>query len=144
MTITAREEAMNAGMTKYAHSNSTKNYRRRRRIAWYLLLSSVSTNAFVHQTTAARRQSALSTEAAASRTWDQTRHKLVYYGEDQEEEDPSPPIIMTEKRKTKPMPIVGYDAKEICETYDRRPFQVGWRMNSVGLPLLGKPIVTLT
>jgi len=35
------------------------------------------------------------------------------------------------------MPITGYDAKAILEFYDRRPLQVGWRLNSLGLPLLG-------
>ena len=40
------------------------------------------------------------------------------------------------------MPIEGYDASKIIELYDRRPFQVGWRMNAVGLPLLGKSIMT--
>lgn len=41
------------------------------------------------------------------------------------------------RRKTKPMPITGYDAKSIEEYYDRRPLQVGWRLNSLGFPLLG-------
>ena len=38
----------------------------------------------------------------------------------------------------KPMPITGYDGEAILEYYDRRPLQVGWRLNSLGLPLLGK------
>lgn len=133
----AKKETMDTAMAKQTGRSTAKNYRRRRRTVWCMLLFSVSTNAFAPPTSRARRESALSAETAASRTWDQTRHKLVYYGEDREE-DPSPPIIMTEKIKTKPMPVVGYNAKEICEKYDRRPFQVGWRMNSVGLPLLGK------
>jgi hypothetical protein len=37
----------------------------------------------------------------------------------------------------KPMPITGYDYKSIEEYYDRRPLQVGWRLNSLSLPLLG-------
>ena len=41
-------------------------------------------------------------------------------------------------KKMKPMPIVGYEAKEICEYYDRRPLEVGWRLNSLSLPLLGE------
>lgn len=40
-------------------------------------------------------------------------------------------------KKTKPLPILGYDAEAICEHYDRRPLEVGWRLNSLGLPLLG-------
>lgn len=40
-------------------------------------------------------------------------------------------------RKTKPLPVVGYDAESICEFYDRRPLRVAWRLNCVGLPLLG-------
>jgi hypothetical protein len=43
-----------------------------------------------------------------------------------------------QKRKTQPLPISGYSAKEIEDFYDRRPFQVGWRLNSLGFPLLGK------
>lgn len=42
------------------------------------------------------------------------------------------------RQKTKPMPVVGYDAKAILEHYDRRPLQVGWRLNSLAFPLLGK------
>lgn len=42
------------------------------------------------------------------------------------------------RQKTKPMPVVGYDANVILEHYDRRPFQVGWRLNSLAFPLLGK------
>jgi hypothetical protein len=41
------------------------------------------------------------------------------------------------RQKTKPMPITGYDAQAILEFYDRRPLQVGWRLNSFGIPLLG-------
>ena len=40
-------------------------------------------------------------------------------------------------QKAKPMPIVGYNADEILEFYDKRPLEVGWRLNSLGLPLLG-------
>ena len=41
------------------------------------------------------------------------------------------------RQKTKPMPVTGYDAQGIEEFYDRRPLQVGWRLNSLGFPLLG-------
>ena len=41
------------------------------------------------------------------------------------------------RQKMKPMPITGYDAQAIEEFYDRRPLQVGWRLNSLGFPLLG-------
>ena len=41
------------------------------------------------------------------------------------------------QRKTKPLPMTGYDSKAIEELYDRRPLQVGWRLNSLGFPLLG-------
>jgi predicted unusual protein kinase regulating ubiquinone biosynthesis (AarF/ABC1/UbiB family) len=40
------------------------------------------------------------------------------------------------KTKMKPMPLTGYDAKAIEAHYDVRPLQVGWRLNSLGLPLL--------
>jgi hypothetical protein len=42
------------------------------------------------------------------------------------------------RRKTKPMPVTGYDFKAIEELYDRRPLDVGWRLNSLGFPLLGR------
>jgi predicted unusual protein kinase regulating ubiquinone biosynthesis (AarF/ABC1/UbiB family) len=35
------------------------------------------------------------------------------------------------------MPITGYDAQAIEAFYDRRPLQVGWRLNSLGFPMLG-------
>ena len=35
------------------------------------------------------------------------------------------------------MPITGYNADAILEFYDKRPLEVGWRLNSLGLPLLG-------
>jgi len=41
------------------------------------------------------------------------------------------------RQKTKPMPVTGYDSRAIEEFYDMRPFQVGWRLNSLGFPLLG-------
>jgi len=40
------------------------------------------------------------------------------------------------KQKLKPMPVTGYDAKAIEEYYDMRPLQVGWRLNTLGFPLL--------
>ncbi len=40
------------------------------------------------------------------------------------------------KQKMKPMPVTGYDAKAIEEYYDMRPLQVGWRLNTLGFPLL--------
>lgn len=33
---------------------------------------------------------------------------------------------------------VGYDAKSIINFYDQRPWEVGLRLNMLGLPLLGK------
>jgi hypothetical protein len=41
----------------------------------------------------------------------------------------------------KPMPILGYDALAIEEYYDIRPLEVGWRLNSLGFPLLGTFVV---
>ena len=41
------------------------------------------------------------------------------------------------RKKMKPMPVTGYDAQAILDFYDRRPLQVGWRLNSLGFPLLG-------
>jgi hypothetical protein len=45
------------------------------------------------------------------------------------------------RQKMKPMPILGYDALAIEEYYDVRPLEVGWRLNSLGFPLLGTLIV---
>jgi hypothetical protein len=45
------------------------------------------------------------------------------------------------RQKMKPMPILGYDALAIEEYYDVRPLEVGWRLNSLGFPLLGTFIV---
>jgi len=39
--------------------------------------------------------------------------------------------------KMTPMPILGYDSNAIIDFYDKRPWEVGWRLNSLGLPLLG-------
>jgi hypothetical protein len=37
----------------------------------------------------------------------------------------------------KPMPVLGYDSRAIEDFYDMRPFEVAWRLNSLGFPLLG-------
>lgn len=42
------------------------------------------------------------------------------------------------RQKMKPMPVTGYDARAIEDYYDMRPLEVGWRLNSLGFPLLGK------
>jgi len=34
------------------------------------------------------------------------------------------------------MPVTGYDARAIEEYYDMRPLRVGWRLNTLGFPLL--------
>ena len=49
-----------------------------------------------------------------------------------------------ERKKMKPMPVTGYDAQSILDFYDRRPLQVGWRLNSLGFPLLGWYLGLLT
>jgi hypothetical protein len=41
------------------------------------------------------------------------------------------------RQKMKPMPILGYSARTILAYYDARPLEVGWRLNSLGFPLLG-------
>jgi hypothetical protein len=53
----------------------------------------------------------------------------------------SPPL--RRRQKMKPMPILGYDALAIEEYYDVRPLEVGWRLNSLGFPLLGKLLLLL-
>ena len=52
-------------------------------------------------------------------------------------------VSLNAARKQTPMPIVGYDAKEICDKYDRNPLVVGWRLNILSLPLLGKSFFSL-
>lgn len=47
------------------------------------------------------------------------------------------PARKKSREKITPMPVTGYYAEEILEYYDRRPFQVIWRLNALGLPLLG-------
>jgi hypothetical protein len=41
------------------------------------------------------------------------------------------------RQKMKPMPVLGYDSHAIEDYYDMRPFEVAWRLNSLGFPLLG-------
>lgn len=38
---------------------------------------------------------------------------------------------------------VGYDANSIINFYDRRPWEIGLRLNMLGLPLLGKPFARI-
>lgn len=47
------------------------------------------------------------------------------------------PDLHRRRQKTKPLPVLGYDYRAIEEFYDIRPFQVIWRLNSLGFPLLG-------
>ena len=52
----------------------------------------------------------------------------------------SSPLVISNRRtntQLQPIPVTGYNAKEIAEYYDRRPLEVGWRLNSLSLPLLG-------
>jgi len=66
-----------------------------------------------------------------SRTWQQS-------GFSNQSTSRLQPQRSRERLKTKPMPVTGYDARAIEEYYDIRPLQVGWRLNSLGFPLLGK------
>lgn len=75
-------------------------------------------------------------QADVSRTWNQSpsRGRIAF-----SQENPTNKNKTSRQRlKTKPLPVTGYDADAIIETYDRRPLQVGWRLNSLGFPLLGK------
>eukprot|EP00978_Attheya_sp_CCMP212_P025365 scaffold81460_cov42-Attheya_sp.AAC.2 len=40
-------------------------------------------------------------------------------------------------RKNMLLPVVGYNANDISDYYNKRPWEVTWRLNSLGLPLLG-------
>jgi len=62
-----------------------------------------------------------------SRTWRQQRSIRESPPSDQRRIQPL---------KTKPMPIIDYDAHSIIDHYDKRPLEVGWRLNCLGLPLL--------
>ena len=56
------------------------------------------------------------------------------------EKTASSPLVISNRRtntQLQPIPVTGYSAKEIAEYYDRRPLEVGWRLNSLSLPLLG-------
>ena len=56
------------------------------------------------------------------------------------EKTASSPLVISNRRtntQLQPIPVTGYNAKEIAEYYDRRPLEVGWRLNSLSLPLLG-------
>ena len=64
-----------------------------------------------------------------------TNHRQKQQQQQQRRQQQTPPT--ERKRKTKPMPFTGYDFQAIEELYDRRPLQVGWRLNSLGIPLLG-------
>lgn len=56
----------------------------------------------------------------------------------QQKTSSSRPIQKRRRRqKMKPMPILGYNARTILAYYDARPLEVGWRLNSLGFPLLG-------
>jgi len=66
------------------------------------------------------------------------RSLVESYKERQEEiEEHMLAPIARDHMNLEPMPIKGYDAAAIEDYYDRRPFQVGWRLNSLGFPLLG-------
>jgi len=59
----------------------------------------------------------------------------------------SSPLVISNRRtntQLQPIPVTGYNAKEIAEHYDRRPLEVGWRLNSLSLPLLGWYIALLS
>ena len=40
-------------------------------------------------------------------------------------------------KKKRPVSMVGYNANEICDYYNRRPLVVGWRLNGLSFLLLG-------
>lgn len=80
--------------------------------------------------------------SASSRTWIQHPHQAVAAAAVTTTSVAVPAVSMhTARRKSrqkiKPMPVTGYDSSAIEEYYDRRPFQVAWRLNSLGFPLLG-------
>mmetsp|Transcript_29706 Transcript_29706/g.86570 ORF Transcript_29706/g.86570 Transcript_29706/m.86570 type:complete len:801 (+) Transcript_29706:3385-5787(+) len=59
----------------------------------------------------------------------------------------SSPLVISNRRtntQLQPIPVTGYNAREIAEYYDRRPWEVGWRLNSLSLPLLGWYIALLS
>ena len=69
----------------------------------------------------------------SSRTWNVQRHPQVQ----QRLSGGAIDDRSRSRKKMKPMPITGYNYREIAEYYDRRPLQVGWRLNSLGIPMLG-------
>ena len=45
--------------------------------------------------------------------------------------------INPELQISSPIPLTGYNSAEILDYYDKRPLEVAWRLNILGLPLLG-------
>ena len=68
-----------------------------------------------------------------SRTWNQHPNLPP----SSQHQAPSRPTRRRRQTKSKPIPVTGYNGKEIEDFYDRRPLQVGWRLNILGFPLLG-------
>jgi hypothetical protein len=96
--------------------------------------------------TSLRMSTPVNNMGLGSRTWTQKPREQGHYVVGDKTNNKAallvtpPPEKTTQKRvrqKTKPMPVTGYNAKSIEDYYDRRPFQVGWRLNSLGFPLLG-------
>jgi hypothetical protein len=69
-----------------------------------------------------------------ARTWTQQRSSGSPFNPQHNRVDSHP----QRRQKMKPMPVTGYDARAIEDYYDMRPLEVGWRLNSLGFPLLGK------
>lgn len=125
---------------------------------WFCLFSAAPTLSFHVPTSLGqpRRRSSLASdhttsssslrssrvEEADSRTWNQTpsrgRLSLEPLQHTSSASSRTPTHTSRQRRKTKPLPVTGYDSTAIEELYDRRPLQVGWRLNSLGFPLLGK------
>ena len=86
-------------------------------------------NGMTNRVRSALDSESMRTDSQSQRTWNRSRYSR---------QRPEPKQRGSMSKKTKPMPVVGYDADRIMDFYDRRPLQVGWRLNTVGLPLLGE------
>jgi hypothetical protein len=75
-------------------------------------------------------------ESSMGRTWQQ-RSPERDYPDQQGGANNNRNIVPQEQEQQQPLPVKGYDASAILNYYDKHPLDVGWRLNSLGLPLLG-------
>jgi hypothetical protein len=102
---------------------------------WQLSMSSTPSN---NERTTWQQRSSASFSSPSTTTTRTYRSSPNYYDTKQRKQRLNSQFRQRRKRqKMKPIPILGYNARSILEYYDMRPLEVGWRLNSLGFPLLG-------